>query len=185
MDYKERLKEFNSRNYYMYEASFMIRLMEPKNHEYILDYGCGLGRLTWYIKDRFSPHTFGFDVNDYVENRSEFVFREKFDFKFHKIFFMHSIAHIPMIEAVLKNTIYNMLYNNGEIIIMTPNKTFLELPPIKNNNHNKDETVLRHFDIKELNDMVTHSGFILHDAGGWGKFLCGHHERIFIKAIKV
>jgi len=59
MDYKERLRAFNSTEKYKREVELLNSLLYQGGAK--LDYGCGLG-----ITMR-RTHAFGFDVNDYLE----------------------------------------------------------------------------------------------------------------------
>jgi hypothetical protein len=180
-EYKHKLQEFNNTEKYKLEQDFLIRLLKPQSNERILDYGTGLGRLVYYLNNTFGTSCYGYDLYNLREEDCEFWFRKEYYFKFHKVFFMHSIAHIPDIEEKLRYLQDNLLELDAKIYAITPNKSWLSF--IQNiGTYVSDSTIIEHFTSDTLRDLFTKTGFKIINEGQFGAIQKGQHERLFIEA---
>jgi len=170
MNYKKKLDQFNSNPKYFEELAFMALLFTKGTHS-ILDYGCGTGKAV----DHFC--SLGYDAKGYdqIQHNPHFNYSPATT-QFDLVYFMHSAAHIPGLPQVLQALI------TKEIIIITPNKDWIDLQ--KNKNYQPDPTVLSHFTLEELVSIVVSSGYGIIQCGDFGKTTDGHGERLFIKAKK-
>jgi len=92
---------------------------------------------------------------------------------------MHSIAHIENISEVLQN-IKKLLKNNGHIYVITPNKEFDDyFKMIKDPNYQPDPTVVKHYTIEEIVNLIESSGYYVEVVGQFGKKVNNFQERIF------
>lgn len=180
MTYKQKLIQFNSTSKYLVEMDFMIKLLSPKKNEKILDYGCGTGFMVEELNSNTEAEVFGYDIENYLLIQDKHRFRNSYHFKFDKVYFMHSIAHIENLIISLNYLKYNLLVDNGEIHIITPNKLWLD--NIAKKDYIPDPTVVTHFTCEELMDILRNCGYKIIHYGQFGEILKGQHERIFIKA---
>lgn len=183
--YLDKLKSFSSTDKYLIEQNFLFNLMLPINeNENILDYGCGVGTNIRYLQKKTSAQIFGYDIEKYIDSDLEnnFIYNVKGLYK--KIIFQHSIAHIQNIKDVLAKLKENLV-EQGEIIIITPNKEFDEYhKKIKNVGYVPDITVQKHYNSQELVELFISSGYKIKIAGTFGKLIENIHERCFLIAIK-
>jgi 2-polyprenyl-3-methyl-5-hydroxy-6-metoxy-1,4-benzoquinol methylase len=180
LSYKQKLIQFNSTPKYLIEMDFMIKLISPKQNEKVLDYGCGTGFMVEHLNDNTKAEVFGYDIEDYLLIKDKHRFRDSYHFKFDKVYFMHSIAHIENLELSLIYLKKNMLVNNGEIHIITPNKLWLDKASKKD--YIPDTTVAEHFDCEGLLQLLKNLGYKIIHYGQFGKVLNDQHERIFVIA---
>jgi SAM-dependent methyltransferase len=171
--YKARLERFNSTDKYQYE---LRKLREHLGAGKILDYGCGTGYAVTYL------HEYGFDVYGYDRFRyvdgSPSWYRNSFPFKFDQVYFMHSFAHVDNIEDVLYR-LRPMMNNGGELIIITPNRVYLDYL-IHDPSYQPDTTVVQHYDMIDLAVLLNKTNWKIVD-----RRYIGHddpEERILIKA---
>lgn len=181
MNYTERLIRFNSSKKYLAEMEFILKLIEPKAGQRILDYGCGLGTFINFIKDNSKADVTGYDVEYLGLGEIPGWFVKEPSGLYDSIYFMHSLAHIKDAEDMFTR-LKKYLKVDGKIIINTPNKNWdAEMKPLSNN-YNPDTTVIRHYTPEELERFFTILGFKIYSIGQFGKLLNGHHERIFLVA---
>lgn len=187
--YKERLRAFNSTPKYKAEMDFLIRLMQPGRGEKILDYGCGLGTIVNHINSNTDAKCYGYDVRNYWEqDDNSFYYRENYFFKFHKVFFFHSIAHIPNINEKLI-ALKELLLPDAKVYVITPNSQWLEHNPPPHS-YEYDKTVLKHFNQSELITLFRKAGYNVDKMqhGGFGNCIgttlgCYYvNERLFLEA---
>ena len=168
MDYKEKLRQFNSTEKYKKEVNFLWSLLGDTIK---LDYGCGLGT----AMDLF--YCDGYDVNMYYEghNLSNY-YNHLPDRKYEDIYFLHSFAHIPNPHDVLRI----LRKYKARITIITPNLQWLMLQD--NKGYVKDPTVVKHYTLTQLEQMLKDCGYSVEFAGQFGEQKYGFNERIFIQA---
>lgn len=176
MDYVDRLRRFNESEKYAIEMEFMFSLMNLKSSDTILDYGCGLGTMVNVLRVR-DYTTFGYDVVWYEDSEPPEWWIRNTERVFDHVYFMHSLAHIPDIEKVLKK----MRGYAESISIITPNLDWLELKG--QYGYDPDPTVVNHFTSETLESLVTTAGFKPLLQGQFGTLLKGQHERLFMKAV--
>lgn len=181
MNYTERLIRFNSSEKYLNEMEFVLKLIEPKDGQRILDYGCGLGTFVNYIKDTSNAEVLGYDIEYLGLGEIPDWFTKELSDSYDSVYFMHSLAHITDAEEVLTK-VKKYLKAGGKIIVNTPNKNWdIEMKPLSKN-YNSDTTVVQHFTPEELEIFFTKLGFRINIIGQFGKLLNGHNERIFLVA---
>ena len=178
-NYRQKLLRFNATEKYRKEMKGLFGLIDPQPNEKILDYGSGLGVMIDYLKDRSQADVYGYDKFDYFIEKPDYI-RAEFFFKFDKIYFQHSIAHIEDIKTQLINIKENFLKVGGKIIVVTPNKIWLDL--IDNPNYIPDDTVFCHYDIGALIDLFVNAGFKIEVAGQFGEIIEVQQERIYLIA---
>lgn len=179
MDYKDKLIQFNGTEKYKKEMEFLLAVLNPLSDEKILDYGCGLGRMVWKLRKQYDALAFGFDVNNFREQDDQFLFRDSFYFPFDKIYFMHSIAHIPDIENVLSRLLSWAVKPTSEIVVITPNSDWLNIN--KSPDYIPDPTVNQHQNIHTLEKLFVDLGCKTIIRGQFGTSKGGCNERIFLK----
>ena len=170
MDYKERLRAFNSTDKYNSEMIFLSYL-NPLG--ICLDYGCGIGTfMDEYVVD-------GYDVNNYYEGSyKENYYNELPDNEYENITFLHSLAHIPNPKEVLIDL--KKRYD-ATITVITPNASWLALQT--NQGYTPDPTVIKHYTQKELKELFESAGYEVTLIGQFGESMNGINERIFLQAI--
>ena len=176
MNYLDRLIKFNKSDKYKTEIEFLQQILDVKAGDKILDYGCGLCEV--YKKLRGFDVIY-YDVVNYVESSFVVDYLES-DWKFTKVYFMHSVAHVNnLLDEVEK--LKDNLADRAEIVIITPNRLWLELKG--QIGYIPDPTVVNHFSAKELETFFVHLNFKTYFIGTFGEELEGQHERIFAKFI--
>ena len=176
MDYKEKLRAFNSTEKYKRECEFLDKLLavdhEYGNGEAILEYGCGLGMLA------DSLNADGFDVNNYNEylKANNYYLNTLPNNVYENIIFMHSIAHIPNPLDVLKD----IKGYNATITVITPNRYWLMQQ--SNRDYKPDPTVHKHYTLHELRELFEQAGYEVTLIGQFGELNNGVNERIFLQA---
>jgi hypothetical protein len=170
MDYKEKLKEWNSTEKYKNEILFLNKLLpEPK---YALDYGCGRGVCAYVIGAD------GYDINDYNECLRSFEYHNSLpDNDYTDVYFMHSFSHISNPKEVLAEI--KSKYPKAIITIITPNKDWIS----KQNNPDyiPDTTVYKHYTQKELKEILKSCGYLVTLYGQFGEEVDRINERLFIQ----
>ena len=150
-EYSKRLVRFNGTPQYQAELTKLGDLLDLKSYHSVLDYGFGVGTALMEITKK-TKHTFGYDVNTFEDSivPDHPIWKggkERFD----RIYFMHSIAHIPNISDVLKQLMTDNLAPDGKIIVITPNKLWLRA---KNGEDVKsDDTAIEHFTMRTLYNL--------------------------------
>jgi trans-aconitate methyltransferase len=157
-EYSKRLVQFNSTDKYQRELYKLKQQLNALPEHDILDYGCGIGTAMRYINSTTGATVRGFDVNHFVDlavpdEWMQYDAAQKFDC----IYFMHSLAHIPHPDYVLRGLVINNLKPNGKIVVMTPNKMWLRA---KNGGQDikSDDTVVEHFAAGQLRDLMHSAG---------------------------
>ena len=179
-DYQQKLIGFNNTPKYKREMSFLTTLVNPQKTDKILDYGCGTGTMMDDMREEDGPTVYGYDVQYYIEEPDCFWWRQELTFQFNKVYFMHSIAHIPDIEQKLIKLKEEFLLPNSQVYVLTPNASWMTA---KNNpDYIPDPTVVEQFTPKSLEDLFIRCGFKIEILGQFGEELEGQHERIFLNA---
>lgn len=178
--YKERLRAFNATPKYKAELDFLFKLVAPVKGEKVLDYGCGLGVAVRHF-NTLTPTggCFGYDVRNYRDVNDEFLFRQSFSFKFDKVFFNHSVAHIPDIQNKLEE-LKTLLMPGATIYVITPNKIWLDA--VTTPGYIPDPTVVNHFDLNDLRALFTSAKYKVLNSGQFGTLNNWVNERIFLEA---
>lgn len=178
--YKERLRAFNATPKYKAELDFLLKLVAPIKGNKVLDYGCGLGTAVHYFNaNMLISHCFGYDVRNYRDQDDEFLFRQSFSFKFDKVFFLHSIAHIPDIYDKLEE-LKTLLNPGAKIYVITPNKIWLDA--VTTPGYVPDPTVIKHFDLNDLRTLFSSAKYNVINSGQFGTLNNWVNERIFLEA---
>lgn len=173
MDYKQKLIEWNSTAKYKKELLFLDNLLSC-SFEYgdILDYGCGIGTAMKFL------YADGYDINDYFigdsEKRRRYYLNVLPDKKYQYVYFLHSFAHIPNPKDVLR--ILRGKYPEATLTVITPNLDWLDKDYVG------DETVIKHYNQKELKELFEECGYEVTLIGQFGEYKNGQNERIFLQA---
>ena len=181
--YANRLSEWNSHEKYQQELLFLERLLNLKDNEYVLDYGCGIGSCVEYFRNNYNAKTTGFDVNLFDEIKRKEWFEKDIKGPYKKVYFMHSLAHIPDADDMLIK-LKTHLFEENYIIVITPNKEFDDYYKnlIKDKKYDPDSTVVKHFTSKSLSQLFQNNGYKIITNGQFGKLENGHFERLFLLA---
>ena len=174
IEYADKLKGFNSTTKYRKELYFLEYILNPNKGDVILDYGCGIGTAVYYFR-LMEYDVWGYDRFNYVSRKH---IRNEYNFKFNKVYFMHSLAHIEDLETKLDKLKW-LLQPGAEITVITPNLDWLKAKGAKN--YKPDTTVIQHFDMNSLKKVFTDNGFSLILCGQFGENINGFNERLFIK----
>ena len=181
MTYQQKLIEFNATPKYRKEMEFMHAIIGPTGQDKILDYGCGTGTMMEYLRDNSQANVYGYDVHYYLPEPDSFYWRQEYHFKFQKIYFMHSLAHIDDITQHLIALKTKFLDPGAMVYVLTPNAIWMSE---KNNpGYIKDPTTVKHFTPKTLAELFTECGYKVVTQGQYGEELNGSHERLFLSAI--
>lgn len=166
--------QFNSTDKYKKELEFLYALINPKQNEKILDYGCGIGTAMKHIHFNSEAEVYGYDITKELYMWDEFWFRTEIYFKVDTVFFMHSLAHIQHTPfQKIKDDFLNI---NGRLIIITPNLLWLD------KDYKGDQTVIRHYDLQTLSKLVEDAGFKIEMIGQFGEVRNNINERLFLVA---
>ncbi len=177
-DYAKKLYDFNHTRKYRKEFEFLDSLIRIRKGK-ILDYGCGIGKVVRMMQ-RSKPHCI-IDGYDIEKHDPKFPYVEKTKEFYNAIFFMHSIAHIENPEEVLKYY-RNFLFGSPEIVVITPNKEWLDMKGDKN--YKADSTVVNHFCQYRLEQLFENCGYSVVNSGQFGERLGNVNERLFLVAEK-
>lgn len=176
-EYKEKLRGFNATPKYKKEMNFLGKLLDIRVGDKLLDYGCGLGNTMHYMAVKYSIRAFGFDVNPYYEG-DPFYFKDSLFFVVDRVYFMHSLAHIA--DPPLKKLKDKFLTNDGKIVVITPNREWLDKQD--KTNYTPDPTVVKHFSLAELQQLFIDAGFSIEISGEFGVYP-NNNERLFLVAV--
>lgn len=180
IEYKERLRRFNSTEKYLSELQMLKSVLNLKGSEKIMDYGCGLGTAMKYLKDETGCDVYGFDITNELFEGDEFYFRTEIYFKVDIVYFMHSLAHIPNAERILTRAKDYLLNEHGRVVIITPNKKWLDQQD--KTNYIPDTTVINHYTETDLKELLRVCGFRILVSIPFGKECGGEHERLCVCA---
>lgn len=185
-EYKQRLNNWNSQKKYLSEVNFLSSLLSLEESDVVLDYGCGTGFCLEHLNNKSKASFYGYDVNiliDNIEDKKWFL-KEIINLKFTKIYLMHSIAHISNIQEVLIS-FHDRLTENGELVIITPNREFDEyFRGLEHKDYKPDSTVIRHYKLADLSEMISDAGYSIQTLGQFGAFIGSFNERLFVIAKK-
>lgn len=173
MDYKEKLRAFNSTEKYKSELVLLRSLLRGWDAIYCgkLDYGAGLCKTAYDLKAD------AYDVNDYKEHSVNYYLDKLPEKHYDYIYFMHSLAHIPNPIEVLKDL---KARYNATITVITPNAYWLMLQG--NNEYVPDPTVHKHYTMTQLRELFEEAGYEVTLLGQFGEETSGVNERIFLQA---
>ena len=160
--YKEKLDKFNQSDNYRLDIDELLLELSKFNFKSILDIGCGTGYLVKMLKnnypnyiingiDKFSFGKMDHDILDISDQN--FKYNKKFDI----IIMMHSINHISNVKIACNN-INNLLNYGGKIIIINPDRDFINIINILHDSELKektfgDTTVVKYLGVKEILDV--------------------------------
>lgn len=192
--YAEKLRAFNSTEKYKKELEFLSLLLGTYSTR-VLDYGAGLGTAVNFLKT-LPENTVPWIVIDaiepagYYEGSPEDLVLDSDPNFYDCVYFMHSLAHIKDVDKVLKDVRDNLLADDGKVVVITPNASYIHEMSEMNKEHggynyNPDPTVVRHFFWGGLYDLFARSGFKINQLGTFGQeVIKGHCERLFLVASK-
>jgi len=183
-DYSKKLFEWNNSEQYKSEIDFLNSLLQIQPSNKILDYGCGIGTAIKMLSEKHpQAQVYGFDVNRF-DGRvvDDFYIRSEFYFQFDRIYFMHSLAHIPDVVGML-GRLFDFQKPQAKVVVITPNYDWLWL---KNGMKEvkTDKTVIRHFTLKSLKDTFLEAGYEIEMAGMYGHLMGQEAERLYLVAKK-
>jgi len=173
MTYKDKLKAWNSTDKYRKELDFLYGLLDVKENEVILDFGCGIMTAINNFNDRGEAFFYGYDVEEYGEQDYYHLYDKQIQRKYDTIYFNHSIAHIQDPVKVLKALRTN-LSDGGKIVIVTPNLEWLDKW------YMGDHTIVKHYNVVTLGFLVQEAGYKIELSGQFGETRGVLNERIFI-----
>lgn len=178
--YREKLIEFNNRDKYQHEMDFVITLMNIKDQEVVLDYGCGTGLMVDRINRNTQGIGCGYDVNDYKVDWVHGWFGNHLpDHMLDKVYFMHSLAHISDAGKVLDD-LKEHLNPGATVFVLTPNSLWLQT--FSNNGYEPDTTALFQYAPAGLNGLFSNHGYKVLEQGQMGTVRDGYNERLYLKA---
>jgi 2-polyprenyl-3-methyl-5-hydroxy-6-metoxy-1,4-benzoquinol methylase len=175
MTYKERLDAFNSSEKYKKEVGFLMKFIHDYS-ELVLDYGCGTGACAEDVYWGIFGEVHGFDTRQHNPN---FKYKEVLN-QYDVIYLMHSLAHLESPLKTLK-MLQKHLHKFGQIIIITPNKDWIDKLP-ESEDYKPDETVVQHFCQYKLEQLVKDAGMKIEHQGQFGARLGEVNERLFLIA---
>lgn len=144
----------------------------------------GLGRIVRQLRTQHRANAFGYDIINLREWDDEKIFRSNFNTQFDKIYFMHSLAHIPNVKDEIDRTVNEFLKYAGRIVVITPNQKWLNEISRINTNYVPDPTVKTHFTSESLAKLFTDVGMSIIAEGQFGSGINDLNERLFIIAQK-
>lgn len=175
--YKQKLIDWNSTPKYKKEIEFLYNLINPDHMDSVLDYGCGMGATMNYFRERNKYiGVYGYDVTPFDPFMKGFL-HDINCVTYHHVYFNHSIAHIEDVRKALRRISHQV---SKSLTIITPNREYLEANPIEG--YVPDPTVIKHYTLPELIELVSSCGFIIKDVGHFGEYPKGMNERIFLTA---
>lgn len=172
MSYEKKLKQFNSTEKYKTELEFLNALI-GQGYKYVLDYGCGTGEAANYLQLNTNNNVAGYDKTKHNEKFWYVSPSTPFD----TVYFMHSIAHIENVEAVL------IRLDTKRVVVITPNAEWLALQ--RNKDYTPDPTIKRHYTQKTLCHMFGSVGYNIIQVGQFGAMKGNQNERLFLIAEKI
>jgi hypothetical protein len=175
MTYKEKLIAWNSTEKYRKELDFLYGLINPKQGELILDFGCGLLTAVNYFNSKMVTFFYGYDVEEYGEQEDYHLYDREIRRKYDTIYFMHSLANIKEPVKTLRALRTN-LSDVGKIIIVTHNLECLDM------NYNINPSFVTNYDIQSISKLITEAGYTIDQIGQFGEAKGIINERIFIIA---
>lgn len=180
--YASRLRTWNSSPTYQAEVRFLLRMLDPKPGERILDVGCGTGACLEFLRSQSEAWFEGYDVNRLVDGHPAWYRESLRDAgQYEKIYLLHALAHIADAAAVLGRLVHEHLTPTGRLYVLTPNDAFtrhLRSQPGQEG-YVPDPTVRGHFSLGSLSDLLTGVGLDVTVAGYLGRRVDGHAERLF------
>lgn len=179
--YKQKLHGFNATEKYKNELMLLMSLLDLQGNEKAIDYGAGLGTAMKFLHEKTGHDIIGFDVTEELYEWDKFYFRKEIYFQVAAVYFMHSFSHIPFTDDLLRKCKEVFLLPHGKLVIISPNPDWLKLK--QNPDYIPDPTVIKHYSLAELIEIVTDAGFKVTASGQFGEAVGGANERIFIKAI--
>ena len=174
MTYKERLDAFNASEKYKNEVAFLARWLEPDDS--VLDYGCGTGFTIDLLQKWIHLDIEGFDKYRHDPGFCYLTYLSRYDV----IYLMHSLAHLESPLETLK-MLQTHLHKYGQIIIITPNKDWIDKLP-ESDDYKPDETVVQHFCQYKLEQLIKDAGMKIEHQGQFGARLGEVNERLFLIA---
>lgn len=163
------------------ELPVLLRFLDPKPDEKVLDIGCGLGRFEGIIAER-GPEVTGVDVSEYAieqakrrhrdSNRIQFIclnaLEMDYENYFDKILCYHVIEHITLADGrILLRRIYNALKPGGVLVMGSPINDFALFRRlvrfIATGRQRSRSTHITGFSMKEIERELTSAGFHITD----------------------
>lgn len=181
LKYKEKLHHFNSTEKYQNELNLLLSMLDLQGNEKALDIGCGTGAAMKFLHEKTGHDIIGFDVTQDLYEWDKFYFRKEIYFQVAAVYFMHSLSHIPFADDLLRKVREVFLLPHGKLVIIAPNPDWLRLK--QNPDYIPDPTVIKHYSLTELIEIVTDAGFKVTMSGQFGERVGDVNERVFIKAV--
>lgn len=167
MEYKERLKKFNSTQKYQDELEFLSTYLKVGTG---LDFGCGIGTAVNYFNSETDVYFEGYDITPY---NNWYITQLQPAHKFDYVTFIHSLAHIENVELTL-HKLKDNLTPNGRIVVITPNQDWINIV----GDTKSDPTVVRHFTNTTLKDLFVNYKIV--EQGQFGEQKGDQKERLYI-----
>ena len=173
----EYIDPFDEKYDYLFRIEHLARYYfaaeELNRFEKVLDVACANGYGTQILSQK-ALRVIGVDKNKeylkiaehkYSNKNIEFncidVDRENIEGLFDGIVCFETLEHLKYPEKLLKN-LYNILTNNGTMILSVPNSNY----EVIENGKNKDPFHLHIFEYNEIIDLIEKSGFIIEKVYG-------------------